>query len=157
MAFVRILCGVDFSKGSLAAFQQAVELTRLGAGSLCIFHSIEAQPVVSDLPGIDEMGEMAIKLEEKAFDALESLIESSASALEGIPLTMEITTGRAFVEVLNHARNWSADLIVLGAEGAASLEQIVVGSTAERVMKGAQCSVLIVRQPLAQREEPPSN
>jgi nucleotide-binding universal stress UspA family protein len=156
MAFVRILCGVDFSKASLAAFQQAVELARLGAGSLCILHSIEARPFVSNLLGIDEMGEMAIKFDEKAAAALESLLSSSASALEDIPLTTEITAGRAFVEILNYARDWSADLIVLGAEGAASLEQIVIGSTAERVMKGAQCSVLIVRQPLTQ-EEPVSN
>jgi nucleotide-binding universal stress UspA family protein len=145
MAFVRILCGVDFSKASLAAFQQAVELARLGAGSLCIIHSIEAQPFVSDLFGADEMGKTAIKLDEKASAALESLIASSGSALKDIPFTTEITAGRAFAEILNYARDWSADLIVLGAEGAASLEQIVIGSTAERVMKGAQCSVLIVR------------
>jgi nucleotide-binding universal stress UspA family protein len=120
MAFVRILCGVDFSKGSLAAFQRAVGLARMGAGSLCIIHSIEAQPFVSDMFGADEMGKTAIKLDEKAAAALESLVASSGSALEGIPF-------------------------VLGAEGATSLEQIVIGSTAERVMKGALCSVLIVR------------
>jgi nucleotide-binding universal stress UspA family protein len=153
MAFARILCGIDFSQTSLAAFQQAVELAQLGAGSLCILHSIEAQPFVSDLPGIDEMGETAIKLNEKAAAAMESLIASSAPVLDGIPLTTEITAGRAFVEILNYARDWSADLIVLGAEGEASFGQIVVGSTAERVMKGAQCSVLIVRQSLAGREE----
>jgi universal stress protein A len=145
MAFVRILCGVDFSKASLAAFQQAVELTRMGAGRLCIIHSIEAQPFISDLFGADEMGKTAIKLDEKASAALESLVASSGSALEGIPFTTEITAGRAFAEILNYARDWSADLIVLGAEGATSLEQIVIGSTAERVMKDALCSVLIVR------------
>jgi universal stress protein A len=145
MAFVRILCGIDFSKASLAAFERAMELARMGGGSLCILHSIEAQPFVSDLLGIDEMGDMAIKLDERAAAALESLVESSDSALEGIPFTTEVTAGRAFVEILNYARDWSADLIVLGAEGATSLERIVIGSTAERVMKGAQCSVLIVR------------
>ena len=147
MAFKRILCAVDFSESSLAAFRQAVELARLGAGQFYVLHAIEAQPVVSDLVGIDEMGEMAVKLEVEATSALQSLLASSAPALKGIPLTAEVTAGRAFVEVLNHARKWSADLIVLGAKGAASLEQIVVGSTAERVMKDAPCSVLIVRQP----------
>ncbi len=149
MAFVRILCGIDFSQASLAAFQQAMGLARMGKGSLCIFHSIEAQPFISDLLGIDEMGEMAVRLNEKAAAALESLVASSASTLEGIPLTTEITAGRAFVEILNYARDWSADLIVLGAEGEASFGQIIVGSTAERVMKGAQCSVLIVKPPLS--------
>ena len=108
-------------------------------------HVIEARPVVSDLLGIDEAGEMAVDLEEKATAALESLVASSASTLEGVPLTLEVTAGRAYVEILNHARDWSADLIVLGAKGATALEQIVVGGTAERVMKDALCSVLIVR------------
>jgi len=34
---------------------------------------------------------------------------------------------------------------VLGAKGATALEQIIVGSTAERVTKDAPCSTLIVR------------
>ena len=151
MAFKRILCAVDFSEASLAAFRKASEMARFGASRLYVLHTIEARPVVSSLPGIDEAGEMAVELEEKATAALESLVASSASALKGVRLTTEVTAGRAFVEILNHARDWQADLIVIGATGAASLEQIVVGSTAERVMKDAPCSVLTVRQQEAQR------
>jgi nucleotide-binding universal stress UspA family protein len=129
----------------MEAFRQAVELARLFASHLYILHVIEARPVVHDLIGIDEAGEMAVDLEEKATAAMESLAASSASALEGVPLTLEATAGRAFVEILNHARDWRADLIALGAKGATALERIVVGSTAENVMKDAPCSVLIVR------------
>jgi len=146
MSFGRILCAIDFSEASLAAFQQAAEMARVGGGELYLLHSIEARPFVSDLIGINEMGETAVGLEEKASAALESLVASSASILKGIPLNTEITTGRAYVEVLNRARDWCADLIVLGARGATSVEQLVVGSTAEHVMKAALCSVLIVRQ-----------
>jgi nucleotide-binding universal stress UspA family protein len=145
MAFKRVLCAVDFSEASLAAFRKAVEMTRLSGGHLYVLHTIEARPVVSTLPGIDEAGDMAVELEEKATAALESLVASSAYALKGIQLTTEVTAGRAFVEILNHARDWAADLIVMGATGAAALEQIVIGSTAERVMKTAPCSALIVR------------
>jgi universal stress protein A len=143
MAFKRILCAVDFSETSLEAFRQAVELARLFASQLYVLHVIEARPVVSGLIGIDEAGEMAVELEEKATAALESLVTSSD--LEGVPLSLEITAGRAFVEILNHARDRQADLIALGAKGATALEQIIIGGTAERVMKDALCSVLIVR------------
>jgi universal stress protein A len=147
MAFGRILCAVDFSETSLAAFQQAAEIAQFGGEELYLLHSIEAQPFVSDLVGINEMGETAVELEEKATRAMESLVASSDSALEGIPLIIEVTIGRAYIEILNHARKWRVDLIVLGARGATSLEQLVIGSTAEHVMKAAPCSVLIVRQP----------
>jgi universal stress protein A len=145
MAFKRILCAVDFSETSLEAFRRAAEMARRFASSLYVLHVIEARPVAPSLIGADVIGEMAVNLEEKATAALESLVESSASDLEGVPLALEVTAGRAFVEILNHASDWAADLIVLGAKGATALEQIVVGSTAERVMKDALCSTLIVR------------
>lgn len=151
MAFRRILCAVDFSESSLAAFRQAAELARLSRSEIYVLHTIEAQPVVPDIMGLGEAGETAVKLEEEATAALESLIASSASALECVSLTAEVTAGRAFVEILHHARDSSADLIVIGAKGAASVEQIIVGSTAERVLKDAPCSVLIVKQPSDQR------
>ena len=145
MAFKRILCAVDFSETSLEAFRRAAEMARRFASSLYVLHVIEARPVVQALIGVDAVGEMAVELEEKATAALESLVESSASDLEGVRVSLEVTAGRAFAEILNHAHDWSADLIALGAKGATALEQIVVGSTAERVMKDAPCSVLIVR------------
>jgi nucleotide-binding universal stress UspA family protein len=145
MTFNRILCGVDFSETSLEAFRLTAEIARRFASSLYVLHVIEARPVVPSLISDDAVGEMAVALEEKATAALESLVESSASDLESVPLTLEVTAGRAFVEILNRARDWSADLIVLGAKGAAAFEQIVIGGTAEHVMKDAPCSMLIVR------------
>jgi len=145
MAFNRILCAVDFSETSLEAFRLAAEMAWRFASSLHVLHVIEARPVAPTLMGGDVVGEMAVELEEKATAAMESLVESSASDLEGVTVSLEVTAGRAFAEILNHARDWSIDLIALGAKGATALEQIVVGSTAERVMKDAPCSVLVVR------------
>src|SRR5207244_4502498 len=112
-------------------FQAAVDLALLSAGELYVLHTIEAQPFVSDLFGIDEMGERALDLETRATGALEKLVESSAGALAGLSLITEVTAGRASVEIVKHARAWRTDLIVLGAKGATALEQIVMGSTAE--------------------------
>lgn len=56
-----------------------------------------------------------------------------------------IVNGVPFVEILKQATTWKADLIVLGAIGATSVDEIIFGSTAERVLKGATCSVLVVR------------
>jgi nucleotide-binding universal stress UspA family protein len=154
MAFKRILCALDFSRESLKAFQVAVEMARLRSGLLHIFHVIEAQPVVSDWLPIDGLGEVVIRIEEKANAAMESLVASEESSLRGLSFTTEVSTGRAFVEIANRAREWKADLIVLGSKGASSLEKIIVGSTAERVIKAAGCSVLIVRPPHSEAQQP---
>ena len=147
MAFRRVLCAVDFFPESLEAFRVAAELARLYSGSLHVIHVMEAQPVVSEWLPINGLGEVAIQLVEKANAAMEALVASAESSLRGVSLTTEVTTGRAFVEILDRAQKWRAELIVLGSQGAPLLEKLVLGSTAERVMKAASCSTLITRPP----------
>jgi nucleotide-binding universal stress UspA family protein len=137
MRFNRILCGVDFSPDSLAAFRIAVETAQLNSASLHLFHVIEAQPTAS--------GEVLIEIVKRANAAMETLVESAQSSLEGLAFTTEVTSGRAFVEIVRRAREWKADLTVLGSKGTTSLEQIIMGGTAEGVVKEAPCSVLVVR------------
>jgi nucleotide-binding universal stress UspA family protein len=137
MAFQRILCAVDFSQGSIQAYHIAVEMARQQSkAALHLFHVIEARPVVSEWPPVNGLSEMMLALEEKATPAMESLVEASAPIPAGIAFSTEISTGRALVEILNRAHEWKADLIVLGACGAASLEHAIAGSTAEHVARG---------------------
>ena len=148
MTFKRVLCAVDFSPGSQQAFLSAVEIARVYAASLHLIHVIEAQPVVSGWLPIDAMGKMTIEFQEKAAAAMEALVLSASPSVDGLSLTTEVVTGRAFVEIVRRAREWNADLIVLGAIGAAtSLGEAILGGTADRVMKQAGCSVLIARSP----------
>ena len=76
---------------------------------------------------------------------MDSLLNSSQKRLQGIHVKSAITSGRGFEEILENARVWNADLIVLGVRGSAGVENILLGSTAERVMIGSECSVLIVK------------
>jgi nucleotide-binding universal stress UspA family protein len=137
MRFQRIFCGVDFSPGSLAAFRAAIETARLHSGVLHLFHAIEARPAVP--------GDVMLTIVERANAAMAQLIESEQAALDGLPLTTEVTSGRAFVEIIERASEWQADLIVIGAKGITSLEEVFVGGTAEAVTRAGPCSVLIVR------------
>jgi len=145
MPFKRILCGVDFSKESIRAFHTAAELARTGKAALHVLHVLEAQPVIPGWLPPSGLSEVTLLLEEKATASMEKLIKPAARELKGLKITSEVNDGRAFVEIINRARDWKADLIVIGAKGAASVEEIVAGSTAENVARRASCSVLIVR------------
>ena len=69
------------------------------------------------------------------------------SKTEGLAVATIIVNGIPFVEILKQATTWKADLIVLGAmRGYTSVEEIFFGSTAERVLRGTACSVLVVRE-----------
>jgi nucleotide-binding universal stress UspA family protein len=137
MSFKRILCAVDFSADSLEAFRIAAEMARQPAASLHLFHVIESQPVMP--------ADVEIRIIEEANAAMEKLVASAQSSPDGLALTTEVTSGLASVEIIERAREWRAELIVLGSTGVTSLEEIIIGGTAERVMKEAPCSVLIVR------------
>ena len=145
MRFKRILCGVDFSEPSVSAFETTAECARAFKARLHIIHVIEAYEVVPGWVPVGGLEAVANSLEQKATTAMEALVGMGANALEGLAVTTEITTGRAFIEILNRARDLQVDLIVLGAKGLTLIEEAFSGSTAERVMKGAACSVLIVR------------
>lgn len=137
MPFKRILSAVDFSANSLEAFRIAAEMTSVHSASLLLLHVIEALP--------SGPGEATVEFVQQANTAIEQLVASSKAGLENVTLTTEVATGRAFDEIVNRARDWRADLIVLGTKGTTSLEEIFLGGTAEHVIKESPCSVLIVQ------------
>ena len=145
MPFKRIICPVDFSNSSLAAFETAVEMGQKYSAELLVLHVIEGRPVLSEWFPTHSLGEMTVHMEEKAHQAVNTLLTCTAPKTEGLAVATIIVNGIPFVEILKQATTWKADLIVLGAIGATSVEEIFFGSTAERVLRGAACSVLVVR------------
>jgi nucleotide-binding universal stress UspA family protein len=52
-------------------------------------------------------------------------------------------------EIIRYATEARADLIVLGTHGRTGLDRLLMGSVAEKVLRGAPCSVLVVKMPRA--------
>jgi nucleotide-binding universal stress UspA family protein len=63
----------------------------------------------------------------------------------GVRLLTEVRTGHPAQEILAAARTHQADLIVLGHSGRSGAWGRFLGTTAEKVSRHAECSVLIVR------------
>ena len=53
--------------------------------------------------------------------------------------------GPAAAAIVDHARSWGADLVVVGTRGNGLLKRLLLGSTARSVMHRAQSSVLITK------------
>lgn len=145
MFYKRIVCAVDFSDASTEAFRQAADLAGRYGAQLKVIHALEAHPVFNMWLSPDSLGEITVGLQERAREAMEAFLDRHREELKGISCTSEISSGAGFEEILEHARVWSADLIVIGATGAAALDQIIIGSTVSRVLEGASCSVLVVK------------
>ena len=74
------------------------------------------------------------------------LMRAQLIPVEGGPPVETMTIeGTPFVEIVRAAQNGGFDLIVLGKHGRSGLKQLLIGSTAEKVVRKAPCAVLTVR------------
>lgn len=63
-----------------------------------------------------------------------------------VDLTVEIAAGAPEQVVVERAREWNADLIVVGSHGRGFWERMLLGSTTDALVHHAPCSVLVVRR-----------
>jgi nucleotide-binding universal stress UspA family protein len=136
MAFHRVLAAVDFSPPSVAAARAAGETAQFHSAKLLVFHSVEV-----DLDAADA----TLELLEKARAAMEVLVEDLSSVLNGVEVITEITSGWPEDAIIDKARDWKADLVVLGANGTETLEEVLLGGVASGVVERAPCSVMVTR------------
>jgi len=65
--------------------------------------------------------------------------------LKSIPHNVKLLKGTAFIEIINEAKEYKADLIIIGTHGRTGLEHVLFGSTAEKVVRKAPCPVLTIK------------
>ena len=66
-------------------------------------------------------------------------------AAKGVDVSGRVSMDHASRAILEEAERMLADLIVMGTRGLTGLEHLVLGSTAERVLRLAHCPVLTVK------------
>lgn len=64
---------------------------------------------------------------------------------EGVKATSMLVKGRPFEQIVNLAKSFNIDLIVMGTYGHRGAERILIGSVAERVIEYSPCPVLVVK------------
>jgi hypothetical protein len=64
-----------------------------------------------------------------------------------IPVRHVLLSGDPAEEIVRYGRDTGMDLIVMGTHGRTGLERLLLGSVAEKVLRDAACSVLVVKLP----------
>ena len=142
MGFHKIRCPIDFSPCSREAMQQAAVLARESHASLVLAHVWE--PSVWAVGGelSPEVVGAMVETEQKQLQAW----GKEARELGAPEVAVVFLTGAAWDQVAGCARNDRAiDLIVMGTHGRTGIKHVLLGSTAERVVRHAPCSILVVR------------
>lgn len=145
MTFKKILIPVDFSTCSGAALEYALMLQRELNAELEVLHAFEI-PAFVPPHVVVMMGEVEASLadhaEQQAKRELDAFLERHGAAGD---TPRQVLLGPPGAVVLERLESGDVDLVVMGTHGRSGLARWVMGSTAERVLRGATCPVLTIR------------
>lgn len=135
METTRIQLCIDGSRASMVAARSAIDLALLWHSRLRAVYVVETgdgSPAGAPGPAMRESGRAALGRVRAM--AVERGVEVETEVLEGIP----------FEAILRDAREWKADIIVMGRTGRMGAARVLLGSEAERVLEFTDRPVLIV-------------
>ena len=144
LGFKKILAPTDFSKPSADALVVALDIAVPGA-LVIVCHVVDDLPLTYGYVGLAApTPEIRSRMGLEAERELEKFLP--AVSRKDITLERRVVHGTPFLEIVRLAREEGVDLIVMGTHGRTGLQQILIGSVAEKVVRKAPCPVLVVRE-----------
>lgn len=134
--FGKLLFPTDFTPASDRAGKHAVGLVRQFGAVLHVIHVLSPPVLQLGGSGLDQF------FEEARRTAQACIADSFCDA--DISLSSEIAVGAPARAIVDYSKTCAADLLVCGTRGRTGLERMLVGSVAERLVRWAPCSVLVV-------------
>ena len=138
-----ILACVDFSEVTSPVLETAAAMGAAFGAKVYLLNIVETRLVPADFT-VPTTTPTYLYEVRAARTRLNELRESlSSHGLEAATDLVE-THARPAEQILDEARSCEADLIILGSHGHGAVYRLVMGSTAEAVVRGASCPVLLV-------------
>lgn len=145
--YQRILVPVDGSDCARRGLSEAVALARLTGGRIRLVHVIDEPFVALGVDGATGVPNDLITLAREG--AQRVLADATEKVkLAGIPvddLLLDSFDGRLCDLVIDAARSWGADLVVIGTHGRRGVGRFLLGSDAEQILRLSPVPVLLVR------------
>jgi len=144
MAYKRILVPVDGSATSNTGLDEALKLARDGGSRIRLVHIIDDTLAFSSPDGAG-VNYVLDALRKAGRDALEIAANRVRRAkLEAETDLVENLTGRVADAIVEQAKRWRADLIVMGTHGRRGFDRLLIGSNAELVVRHSPVPVLLI-------------
>jgi len=135
----KIVYPTDFSSYSNQAYFHAIALAEIHGASLTVLYvySPEVKTPVSSA-------------QDDPRRYWQDQLEQIRPVNPRIPVQHVCLEGNPAGEIVRYCREVNADVIVMGTHGRTGVERMLMGSTAEKVLRDASCSVLVVKLPRGQ-------
>lgn len=144
--YKRILVGVDGSSTSLRGLEEALRLAKATGARLMLVHVLNELILDSEIASTAYYQALAESMRSSGSKILEyAAMKARETGISFEQKMIEKIGDYASEGIVETARNWHADLIVLGTHGRRGLKRIVMGSDAELVLRHSPVPVLLVR------------
>lgn len=150
----RILVALDGSETSMRALTASLNLARQGGGRVRLVHVVEE---LAYLGGFDpygaSSGDLIKVIRENGAKVLATGLAAAGSAGVEADTVLYDNFGERLPEAMaDAAKQWKADLIVVGTHGRRGIGRVLMGSGAEQIIRLSPVPVLVIRSP----ETPPA-
>ena len=141
--FKRILVGCDFSPDSNLAFDNSLSMAQEFESELHMVHVVEPSGYKDLFKMPPEQGD---KFKKDLYDMIKERLRTMVpdEAMNWLSLQTHLLVGKPHAEIIRYSEINDIDLIVLGIRGHGMVEDILVGSTTDRVIRRSPCPVLSV-------------
>ena len=141
-----ILVPVDFSEHSEHALEAAASIARKQNAEIVVVHMMG---IADSYLTKDEKQEVFnviyfMKITKQKFEKF-----LDKDYLKGIDVSQAVKTHKVFSEINEVAKEYEADLIVMGSHGSAGVKEVFIGSNTEKVVRTAEIPVLVIKEKIS--------
>ena len=141
-----ILHATDFSRHGVHGFRYAITLCKCFHAKMVILHAITLPATIpADPTGGVALTEPFDELEEESKARLEEMLAQVKQ--HGIEAEALLVEGAPHKKTIQEAERIGADLIVVGTHSRTGVEHLLLGSTAERIIRHSPIPVLVAPHP----------
>jgi nucleotide-binding universal stress UspA family protein len=148
MIYKKIMLAIDGSDTSNSAIDQVIKFTKDQDVHLRIIHVVDELFITYGGGTFDYLSYIALCREEgqKILDnAVKIITSQSTIKVESSLIELTDLQGRIAEVIVDEAKKWSADLLVIGTHGRRGFSRFFLGSVAENITRIATIPVLLVR------------
>ncbi len=148
--FKRIVACVDFSENAAKAVQFALHVAGQDKAELDCLHVYKSVTTVAlDYGGFATPLPPMVSDKDAAKEwqaELEEFLEPLTRRANGLHVTSHLKDSPSIRDaIMDHVNETQADLVVLGTRGKSGLRELLIGTTAEKILQYAPCSILAVK------------
>ena len=140
----KILVPIDFSVQAKYAAKVAADIAKLTNSKIFLLHMLELPVGIVDPSSHTSNTPTTLLFLKRAREKFEDF--KKLPFFDGIEIEDSVLFHKAFDGIINESKKQKVDLIVMGSKGTSGLEEMLVGSNTEKVVRNSEVPVLVIKQ-----------